>query len=256
MSKPLILVTNDDGISSKGIRRLINIAGKFGDIIVVAPDSPQSGKSHSITQERTIIYNKLRESEGYAEYTCSGTPVDAVKIALHEICIDRRPDVILSGINHGSNASVSVLYSGTMAAAIEGTLNGIHSVGFSVDDYDDPPALTHIIPHVAEVTAEVVKNGLPKGISLNVNFPKAGDKPLSGMKVVRGTSGAWAEKFVPANHPYGRKAYWMAGDFLNYEPDAEDTDLYALDKNYGSIVPVQADFNAYDQIHPLKGRFE
>ncbi len=256
MQTPLILVTNDDGISSKGIRELIKIACNLGDVIVLAPNAPQSGKSHSITQEKTIEFRHILSTQGYTEYACSGTPVDAVKLAIHEICKDRKPDMVLSGINHGTNTSVSVLYSGTMGAAIEATLNGILGVGFSVSDYDDDADFSHVLPFVREIAEDVLKNGLPGGVSLNVNFPKATDKPLAGMKVVRGTRGNWIEKFVSANHPYDLKMFWMSGDFHNYEPEATDTDLFVLDKNFGSIVPIQVDFNAYEHIQNLKSRFE
>ncbi len=255
MQNPLILVTNDDGISSKGIRELIGIARSLGDVIVVAPDGPQSGKSHSITQEKVIQFRHIVSTQGYDEYACSGTPVDAVKIALHEICKTRKPDFVFSGINHGTNASVSVLYSGTMGAAIEGTINGMHSVGFSIDDYSDDAEFSHILPHIHDIAQEIVANGLPAGVSLNVNFPKACDKPLAGVKVVRGAKGNWIEQFYPANHPYGLKTFWLAGSFLNYEPDAEDTDLYVIKQNFGSIVPIHVDFNAYEHLAEIGKRF-
>lgn len=256
MQKPLILVTNDDGISSKGIRVLINIAREYGEVLVVAPDSPQSGKSHSITQEKTIQFHLIAREEGYAEYSCSGTPVDAVKIAVHEICDNRRPDIVLSGINHGANTSINVIYSGTMGAAIEGTFNGMHSVGFSLCEYGDDIDFSHTVPFIKQIVEDVITNGLPKDISLNVNFPAANGEPLKGLKVARGTTGVWNEKFYSANHPHGMKAFWMSGDFTNFEPHAEDTDLYVISHNYGSVVPTKVDFNAYEQINTLKNRLE
>ncbi len=256
MQKPLILITNDDGISSKGIRILINIAKEFGDILIVAPDSAQSGKSHSITQEKPISFNLIKKEKGYEEYACSGTPADAVKIAVHEISKHRKIDLVLSGINHGTNTSVSVLYSGTMGAAIEGSLNGIASAGFSLDDYDKDANFSQTEPFIKQVIKEILQNGLPQNISLNINFPKFSEQEIKGFKLVRGTRGTWEEKFYSAHNPHGMNAFWMSGTFRDFEPQSTDTDLFALSQNYASITPIKADFNACEQIEKMKPRFE
>ena len=250
--KYLILVTNDDGIQANGIRLLIETVKSLGKVVVVAPDSPQSAKSHSISTINPVAIQKISESENYLEYSCSGTPVDCVKIAIHEI-LERKPDLIVSGINHGTNSSVSVLYSGTMAAAIEGSLNGISSIGFSVNNYQHDADFTPALPFVKEISEFVLKTGLEYGISLNVNFPDVTTQTINGLKVCRACEGTWEEKFVNANEPHGRHAYWLTGKFRNMEPDATDTDEYFINQGFASIVPIKADFNAYNQIQGLKG---
>lgn len=245
----LILVTNDDGINAKGIRILIEVAKLYGEVLVVAPDSHQSAKSHSITQNIPISFKKIKSEENYAEYSCSGTPVDCVKIAIHEIA-KRKPDLILSGINHGLNTSISVIYSGTMAAAIEGSFHSISSAGFSGRNYLPDANFSYTIPYIKKIIEDLIKNGLPEGVSLNVNFP---NNPKA-MKVCRASAGKWQEKFVNSNNPFGKKAFWISGKFIDKEPDAKDTDIFALKQNYISIVPTKVNFNDLDFLKELEKR--
>ncbi|MEA2042564.1 MAG: 5'/3'-nucleotidase SurE [Bacteroidota bacterium] len=249
--KPLILVTNDDGITAKGIRLLIETAKKYGEVLVVAPDSHQSAKSHSITQAEPISYRKLDESENYQEYSCSGTPVDCVKIAIHEIC-SRVPDLVLSGINHGANTSVSVLYSGTMAAAIEATMNGMPGVGFSVNNYKADSDYSKAVPFIEKILDKVIKQGLPKGVSLNVNFPDTDATDIKGIKICRASDGAWKEKFVSSQNPHGQKSFWITGTFNNLEEGADDTDEHAILNGFASVVPIKPEFTAHNYIKELE----
>lgn len=246
-----ILVTNDDGISAKGIRFLIDAVKEFGNITVVAPEGPQSAKSHSITQATTVSYKKIVTSQNYSEYSCSGTPVDCVKIAIHEI-LKQKPDLIVSGINHGSNTSVSVIYSGTMAAAVEAGLNGIPGIGFSVCSYDTEADFSAALPYVKKIINEVITNGLPQGTALNVNFPDLEKFKLKGIKIARGVKGTWKEKFLSASNPYNKNVFWISGEFINFEPEAKDTDEYAVNNGYVSVVPVKFDFNNYEFIGEMK----
>ncbi len=249
--RPYILVTNDDGITAKGLRVLIETAKKFGDVLVVAPDSHQSAKSHSITQASPIRFDKVVETERYAEYSCSGTPVDCVKLALHEINPGKKPDLILSGINHGANTSVSVLYSGTMAAAIEGGLHDINSIGFSVDNHYSSADFSPVIPYMEKIIEEVIEKGLPEGVSLNVNFPDVTKVDVKGIKTLRGANGVWGERFVKANDPHKRNFVWITGDLTNKDEGKEDTDLFQLAIGYATVVPIKVDFNYYDFIGEL-----
>lgn len=249
-----ILITNDDGINAKGLRLLIERARQFAKVTVVAPDSPQSAKSHSITQHLPIEIKTINETENYSEYSCSGTPVDCVKIAIHEI-MPEKPDIILSGINHGINTSISVLYSGTMAAAIEGSINGITSCGFSVDSYNFDADFSNASEIIDKIIKYLIENKLPKNTSLNVNFPNIEHKKPAGYKICRATKGTWQEKFVQANNPFDRNTFWISGEFKNFEPNAKDTDEYALSQNYVSVVPIKVDFTNYDFIDNLKENF-
>ena len=248
--RPYILVTNDDGITAKGLRILIDTAKKFGDVLVVAPDAPQSAKSHSITQAAPIRFIKVIEEEGFAEYSISGTPVDCVKLALHELS-DKKPDLILSGINHGANTSISVLYSGTMAAAIEGGLHNIKSIGFSVDNHSSEADFSPVIPYMEKIIAEVIEKELPNGVSLNVNFPDVTEVEVKGIKTMRGANGVWGEKFVPANDPHKRNFVWITGKLTNYDEGKEDTDLFYIEKGYATVTPIKVDFNYINYLDEL-----
>jgi 5'-nucleotidase len=248
--KPYILVTNDDGITSKGLRILIETAKKFGDVLVVAPDSHQSAKSHSITQAAPIRFDKVEANNGFAEYSSSGTPVDCVKLALHEIA-SRKPDLILSGINHGANTSVSILYSGTMGAAIEGSIHNIKSVGFSVDNHSSSADFSPVIPWLEKIIAEVLEKELPAGVSLNVNFPDVTKYKIKGMKTVRGADGVWGEKFIKANDPHNRNFVWITGDLFNRDEGNPETDIYQIQNGYATVVPIKVDFNYYQFIDEL-----
>lgn len=250
MSKPLILVTNDDSINAPGIRTLINIVAELGEIIVVAPDSPQSGMGHAITVNNTLTINKVsKENSVITEYTCSGTPADCVKIAKNEI-LKQKPDLCVSGINHGSNSSINVLYSGTMSAAIEAGIEGIPSIGFSLADFSWNANFEPIIPYVKKIIEEVLKNSLPKDVVLNVNFPKLDSKEIKGIKICRQAKAKYEEKFDKRFSPFGKEYYWLSGEFVN-EDKGEDTDEWALKNGYISIVPVQFDLTAHHAIQQL-----
>ncbi len=248
MKKPLILVVNDDGIFAKGIRNLIRIMNDFGDVVVVAPDRPQSGKGHAITIEDTIRCDRVIVDEGpQQEYACSGTPVDCVKLAVNEI-LERKPDLCVSGINHGSNSSINVIYSGTMSAAIEGCLEGISSLGFSLLDYDSDADFSESESYIRKITKQVLDNKLDISICLNINIPKSIEgKLLKGVKVCRQANANWEEEFERRVDPKGRTYYWLTGNFVNYDK-GKDTDEWALDNHYVSVVPVQFDLTAYSSI--------
>lgn len=251
MSKnPLILVTNDDGYTANGIRNLIEAAKKFGDVLVVAPDKPQSGMGHAITINNTLRLQEIAVNDSYKEYACSGTPVDCVKLAIANI-LKRKPDLILSGINHGSNSSISVIYSGTMSAAVEGAIEGIPSIGFSLCDYSINANFSACIPHIEKIIDHTLKNGLDKGVCLNVNFPKYNGEGYKGIKISRQAKAVWIEQFDERHDPNGRPYYWLTGYLQN--PDKKsDTDEFALNEYYVSVVPTQFDLTAYESINKLK----
>ena len=210
--KPLILVTNDDGINAPGIRFLIDIMNDVGDVVVVAPDSPQSGMGHAITINNTLYCEPIviNKNEPQSEYSCSGTPADCVKIAVNEI-LKRKPDLCVSGINHGSNSSINVIYSGTMSAAVEAGTQGIPAIGFSLLDYSLDADFTHSREFVKRITIECLNNGVPKGVVLNVNIPKISNTKLKGIKICRQANGVWEEKFDKRTNPLGREYYWLSG---------------------------------------------
>ena len=251
MKKPLILIVNDDGINAPGIRKLISIMNDFGEVVVVAPDGPQSGKGHAITIESTIRCDKVTIDNGpQTEYSCSGTPVDCVKLAVNKL-VTRKPDLCVSGINHGSNSSINVIYSGTMSAAVEGALEGIPSIGFSLLDYSHEADFSEGEKYIREITQSVLDNNLPDGVCLNVNIPKSvDDKEIKGVKVCRQAKANWVEEFDEREDPKGRKYYWLTGKFVNYDK-GDDTDERALENHYISVVPVQFDVTAYHAISKL-----
>jgi len=253
-TRPLILITNDDGYRAGGIKSLIEAARPFGDLLVVAPAEGQSGMSHALTVKVPIRIEKHTEEPGFSLYVCHGTPVDCIKIALNKFA-KRRPDLLLSGINHGSNSSASVLYSGTMAAAIEGCLIHIPAIGFSLLDHSPNADFSPYIGHIRTVIETVMKNGLKSGTCLNVNIPKIHVDDIRGFCVCRQSFGHWIEEFDHRIDPYGREYYWLTGDFLNEEPNAQDTDEWALKNNYISVVPVQIDMTCYRSIDKLKKMF-
>ena len=251
MKKPLILIVNDDGINAPGIRKLISIMNDFGEVVVVAPDGPQSGKGHAITIESTIRCDKVIIDDGpQTEYSCSGTPVDCVKLAVNKL-ITRKPDLCVSGINHGSNSSINVIYSGTMSAAVEGALEGIPSIGFSLLDHSHEADFSEGEKYIREITQSVLNNGLLDGVCLNVNIPKSvDDKKIKGVKVCRQAKANWVEEFDEREDPKGRKYYWLTGKFVNYDK-GDDTDERALENHYISVVPVQYDVTAHHAISKL-----
>lgn len=245
--KPLILVANDDGITSIGIRTLIEIMKEIGEVVVVAPDSPQSAMGHAITIANTLRLDQVDLFKDVVAFECSGTPADCIKLAKHHVLKGRTPDLVVSGINHGSNSSISVLYSGTMSAAIEAAIEGIPAIGFSLCDYSHQADFSHIHEFVKKITLEALKNGIPKGVALNVNFPKKQAETIKGIKVCRQAAARWQEKFDERQDPFGRNYFWMTGFFVN-DDKGEDTDERALENNYVSIVPCQYDLTAHHSI--------
>ncbi len=250
MNKPLILVTNDDSIVSPGIRTLIEIMKTIGDVVVVAPDSPQSAMGHAITLNNTLHVDKVNlDKDLIHEYSCSGTPVDCVKMAVREL-LKRKPDLCVSGINHGSNSSINVIYSGTMSAAVEAGIEGIPAIGFSHLDYSWETNLEPIKKWVKKITLEVLEKGLPEGVVLNVNFPKEKTGKIKGVKVCRQAKANWEEKFDKRTNPQGKEYYWLSGEFVNHDK-GQDTDEWALENGFVSIVPVQFDLTAYHAIQTI-----
>lgn len=248
--KPLILVTNDDGISAPGIRALIDVMKQLGDVVVVAPDSPQSAMGHAITINNTLFINKVNfDAAVKEEYSCSGTPVDCVKLAVNEI-LKQKPDLCVSGVNHGSNSSINIIYSGTMSAAVEAGIEGIPAIGFSLLDYDWNADFEPIKNHIETIASEVLKNGLPEGVILNVNFPKLKKEAIKGIKICRQAKAFWKEEFDKRKTPQGKDYYWLTGEFINQDK-GEDTDEWALANGYVSIVPVQYDLTAHHAIQKL-----
>ncbi|MBW4359288.1 5'/3'-nucleotidase SurE [Flavobacterium taihuense] len=251
--RPLILITNDDGVSAPGIRALIEVMATLGDVVIVAPDKPQSAMGHAITINNTLHLNKIsKEKDTIQEYSCSGTPVDCVKIAVNEI-LKRKPDLCVSGINHGSNSSINVIYSGTMSAAVEAGIEGIQAIGFSLLDYDWNADFEQIKSYIKTITLEVLNNKLPEGVILNVNFPKLKEKEIKGIKICRQANALWMEKFDKRKTPQGKDYYWLTGEFVNQDK-GEDTDEWALLNGFISIVPVQFDLTAHHAIQNLTKR--
>ena len=248
---PLILVTNDDGITAPGIRNLIKTVKKItSNCVVVAPDSPQSGMGHAITMNATLRLDK-REIEGVEAYSCSGTPVDCVKIATSRV-LKVKPDLIVSGINHGSNSSINVIYSGTMSAAVEGAIEGIPSIGFSLCNSSIDADFEPSLPYVEKIIRQSLENPIPEGSCLNVNFPAVSSDLLNGIKVCRQAKALWEEEFDERKDPSGKSYFWLTGKFVNKEENHEDTDEWALKHNFVSVVPVHFDVTAYNAIESLK----
>ena len=256
MKKPLILVSNDDGITAPGIRHLVETVLALGaEVVVVAPDSPQSGMGHAITIGHALRLSKNPVFGPDVEaYECSGTPADCVKIAKHYILKDRTPDLVVSGINHGSNASVNVLYSGTMSAAIEAAIEGLPAIGFSLCEYGPQADFSHATEWVSQVCRQALENGIPAGTALNVNIPKKSDSPIAGLRLARQARAKWQEEFDRRLDPYQRPYYWLMGTFLNLDPGT-DTDEWALAHNYVSIVPCQFDLTASHGLAQLSQRW-
>jgi len=246
--KHRILVVNDDGITAPGIKALIEVMQELGDVTVVAPDSPQSGMGHAITIGRPLRLDKVDLYEGVEMYKCSGTPVDCVKLAVNKIFKGKKPDICVSGINHGLNHSINVIYSGTMSAAVEGAIENIPSVGFSLDDYTWDANFEHCKKFIKQICLQVLKNGLQSGVLLNVNFPVGRD--LKGIKVCRQANAKWREEFDERQDPYKRNYYWLTGVFQSHDK-GEDSDVWALENKYVSVVPVQFDLTAHHAISTL-----
>tara|TARA_B100000767_G_scaffold275755_1_gene315088 strand:+ start:5459 stop:6229 length:771 start_codon:yes stop_codon:yes gene_type:complete len=249
--KPLILVTNDDGISAPGIRTLISVMNEIGDVVVVAPDSPQSAMGHAITINSTLHCNSVEVDNGpQQEYSCSGTPADCVKLGINEI-LEKKPDICVSGINHGSNSSINVIYSGTMSAALEASIEGIPAIGFSLLDYNWNADFESVRNYIKKITLTAINKGIPNGNALNVNFPKLKEKEIKGIKICRQAKAHWIEKFDKRTNPQGKEYYWLTGEFIN-EDHKNDSDEWALKNGYISIVPVKFDMTDHYNIEKLK----
>lgn len=245
--RPLLLLVNDDGYSAKGIQELARVAGAFGDVVIVAPDGNRSGSAHSLTSEVPMRVRVVEEKPGLSVYACSGTPVDCVKLAVEHYC-PRRPDLVLSGINHGSNASVNVVYSGTMGAALEATQSGYQAIGLSLLNHHHDADFSVCLPYVRSIIEETLRHPLPEHICLNVNFP---DVPkLKGLRVCRASWARWTDSCEKRVDPYGQPYYWLTGHFVCDDKE-EDTDQWALDNGYGSIVPCMPDYTVKEVIQPL-----
>jgi 5'-nucleotidase len=251
MKKPLILITNDDGIAAPGLRALVEVASELGDVIVSAPDSPQSGQGHAITISVPLRLNKVNVFGNIEAYECSGTPVDSVKLAKHIALKNREVDLCVSGINHGSNASINIIYSGTLSAAMEASLEGINSIGFSLLDYSWDANFENCKPFIKEIMQFVLENGTGSCKLINVNIPNLPRKEIKGFKVCRQAEARWVERYVESVDPRGQKYYWLTGDFVNLD-QGDDTDIRALANGYISVVPSGHDLTHYDSMHHFK----
>lgn len=247
-TRPRILVVNDDGIDAPGIKALIEVMKELGEVTVVAPDSPQSGMGHAITIAKPLRLDKVNLYEGVEMYKTSGTPVDCVKLAVNKVFKGQKPDLCVSGINHGLNNSINVIYSGTMSAAVEGAIESIPSIGFSLDDFTYDADFSHCKKFIKVIASQVLEHGLQIGTLLNVNFPKGAD--IKGIKICRQANAKWAEEFDERLDPHKRNYYWLTGVFQNYDK-GEDTDVWALENGFVSLVPVQFDMTAHHAIPVL-----
>lgn len=237
--KKLILVSNDDSYTAKGVHELIRSLQHIGDVVCVCPELPQSGMSMALTVNRPLMVNRLEDYHGAAMYKVNGTPVDCIKIAVDNL-LPRRPDIVVTGINHGSNAAINVVYSGTMGAAFEGCAYGIPSIGFSLTSHKEDADFTPCYPVVDKLVRLVLENGLPDGVCLNVNMP-AGIEEYKEIRVTKGCKGRWNDRYDQYLDPAKRPFYWLAGNFVNEEPDNEDTDEWCLAHGIVSVVPVKLD---------------
>ncbi|MBC8033593.1 MAG: 5'/3'-nucleotidase SurE [Chitinophagaceae bacterium] len=240
---PVILITNDDGITAPGIRNLVEAVKDLGKIIVVAPDKPQSGMGHAITIGQPLRLHQVTTFEGIEAWQCSGTPVDCVKLAVDKI-LHRKPDLCLSGINHGANHSINVIYSGTMSAAVEAAIESIPSIGFSLMDYSIEADFSAARKYVRIIVENMLKSELDKHTVLNVNFPALPEELINGIKICRQAYAKYEEDFIERNDPNNKKYYWLTGKFLNMD-EGKDTDVWALENGFVSIVPVQFDLTNY-----------
>lgn len=249
-SQPLIFVTNDDGISAKGIRSLIEVMQEFGEVVVIAPDSPQSGMGHAITINHPLRLNESDLFESVKAFSCTGTPVDCVKLGIYEV-MHRKPDLVVSGVNHGANTSTNVLYSGTMSAAVEGAMEGIPSIGFSLCSFDVNADFSIAQNVIRTVTKHVLNNGMKKGVCYNVNIPYVSEHEFNGVKFCKQASAFWEDRFDKRLDQFGRPYYWLTGDFYDQD-NREFTDLFWIGKGYASIVPTQFDMTDYSVLEELE----
>ena len=252
-NKPLILISNDDGYHAKGLRSLIDMVADFGHLLVCAPESARSGFSRAFSATTPLRLKLRRQWEGVEVWSCNGTPVDCVKLALSELCGGRRPDIVIGGINHGDNASVNTHYSGTMGVTMEGCMKYIPSVAFSLCDHSDDADFAPLAPLVREITQRLLAEGLPKGVCLNVNFPT--DKELKGVRVCRQAKGQWTNEWENFAHRGDTSYYWLTGEFVDSDPQDESTDHWALANGYAAITPTTVDATAYALAEEMKSWF-
>ncbi|MCI6671832.1 MAG: 5'/3'-nucleotidase SurE [Prevotella sp.] len=249
IKRPLILISNDDGYYANGIKTLVSFLYDFADIIVCAPDSARSGFSCAFSAVQYLRLRRQADIYNSEVWSCSGTPVDCVKLALSQLLGNRRPDLILGGINHGDNSSVNNHYSGTMGIAREGCMKYIPSIAFSSCDYDTHADLSYLRDYVQKIVKRVLAEGLPKGVCLNVNFPKA--NPMKGIKMCRMGYGSWINEVEPRKHPRGFDYYWLTGTYRNDELSATDTDQWALEAGYAAITPLRIDITDYETMKQM-----
>ncbi len=249
MQKPLILVTNDDGITAPGVRNLVEFMNEIGEVVVVAPNSPQSGKGHAITINSTLTFEEISLEGPQSDYSLSRTPVDCVKFALDKI-LTRKPDIVVSGINHGANSSINVIYSGTMSAAVEAGVEGLQAIGFSLLDFSWDADFGQAKEFIQEIVLKTLENPLPKGVVLNVNIPKLEKDKIKGIKVCRQAHAKWEESFDERINPHGKKYFWLTGYFNNMD-SGSDADETALADGFISVVPVKFDLTAHEHLEQI-----
>lgn len=251
MKKPLILVTNDDGIVAPGLRALVEAVAPLGEVVVVAPDSPQSGQGHAITIELPLRLRQVNVFEGIEAWECSGTPVDCVKLAKNVLLRDREITLCVSGINHGSNASINIIYSGTMSAAMEASLEGIPSIGFSLLNFDFHADFSAAAHYASYIATWILEKGMSSTYLLNVNIPNLPLNEIQGIRICRQADARWIEEFQENRDPRGQTYYWLTGRFINHDP-GQDTDIWALNNGYVSVVPSGHDLTRYEAIPTLQ----
>ena len=247
-ARPFFLLSNDDGIAARGLQELARHLSAFADVCVVAPESGRSGMSQAVTSAIPLRFTPYEGGSDFPQYSVAGTPADCVKLALHSI-LHRRPDMVIAGINHGSNASVNVLYSGTMGATLEGCIAGYPSIGFSLVNRTLDADLTPYLPWCEAIVKTTLRYGLPQGVALNVNLPR---RTVQGIKVCRQTAGRWSNEFDHRQDPWGRDYFWLTGSFENLEPEAEDTDDAALRNSYIAIVPTKVDLTDTEMLRQMQ----
>ncbi len=250
MKRPQILVTNDDGFTAPGILKLISVVQELGDVTVVAPEEPMSGTGHAITVRNPLRLRKRSQENGLQVWSCGGTPVDCVKLG-EQIVLRKKPDLLVSGINHGSNAAVNIVYSGTMGAVLESTISGIPSIGFSLCDYRHDADFSQVDKYIKKICMEVLEKGLPDQTCLNVNIPAVNGADIKGIKVCSQANARWVEEYDERKDPANRDYYWLTGKFELLD-DRDETDEAALRDNYVSVVPVHYDLTAHHAMEHIK----
>ena len=250
--KPLILVSNDDGVMAKGISELVKFLRPLGEIVVMAPDSPRSGSGSALTVTHPVHYQLVKKEVGLTVYKCTGTPTDCIKLALGAV-LDRKPDLVVGGINHGDNSAINVHYSGTMGVVIEGCLKGIPSIGFSLCNHQPDADFEPAGLYIRKIAAMILEKGLPPLTCLNVNFPNV--RELKGVKVCEQSKGQWTNEWENFAHRGDTHYYWLTGEFQNTDSDNEKNDHWALDNGYVAITPTKVDVTAYELIDELQSWF-